>query len=208
MSVRLMGKQDDSVSRLLSQTKNVGYYGGLTFGIGYCLVIIGAIAVVAELVLRGRSLLSSYYTPSVVSSIPPWVIAFLISLFVSVILAIVFGLSVVKNSKSVRDLGPKIDAISSSVSTLSFMLIFLWISMTILSFGIRLSLFSPISGIVGSVLLFVGFKAYRKETSESKLMGAILMLISVALTYFVALRGSGLSLIGAGPLFSEFTLEF
>ena len=204
-----MNNSPDSISSFVSQTRNIGYYGGLTFGIGYCLMIIGAIAVVAELALRFSSLLSSYsYLPSGLSSqIPPWIIASLIVLFISVICAIIFGLSVIRNSKSARDSGLRIDAISSSVNAFSFMLIFLWIGMTILSAGFRLSLFSPICGVVGSVLLFAGFKAYRNEASESKLMGAILMLISVALIYFVAFKGSGLSLLGAGPLFSEFTLE-
>lgn len=206
-SARELDKTDDSISRLASQTGNIGYYGGLTFGIGYCLTIVGAIAVVAELVLRFSSSFSRYMPSGLSSNIPPALVASLIVLFISVICAIIFGLSVIRNSKSARDSGLRIDAISSSINAFSFMLFFLWIGVTILSASLRLSLFSPICGVVGSVLLFAGFKAYRNEASESKLIGAILMLISVALTYFVAFKGSGLSLLGVGPLFSEFTLE-
>lgn len=205
-----MDKTDDAIFRLASQTRNIGYYGGLTFGIGYCLTIVGAIAVVAEIVLRLSSFWSSVsrYTPyGQFSQIPPALIASLIALLISVICAIIFGLSVIRNSKSARDPGLRIDGISSSINAFSFTLFFLWIGVTILYASLRLSLFSPICGVVGSVLLFAGFKAYRNEASESKLIGAILMLISVALTYFVAFRGSGLSLLGVGPLFSEFTLE-
>lgn len=202
--------RDDSISRLASQTRNIGYYGGLTFGIGYCLTIVGAMAVVAELVLRLSSFWSSVsrYTPyGQFSQIPPALVASLIALFISVICAIIFGLSVIRNSKSARDSGLRIDGISSSINAFSFMLFFLWIGVTILYASLRLSLFSPICGVVGSVLLFAGFKTYRNEASESKLISAILMLISVALTYFVAFKGSGLTLLGVGPLFSEFTLE-
>ena len=200
-------KTDDSISPLASQIRNIGYYGGLTFGIGYCLMIVGAIAVVAELVLRLSSSFSSYLPSGLSSQIPPTLVASLIALFISVICAIIFGLSVIRNSKSARDSGLRIDGISSSISAFSFMLFFLWIGVTLLFASLGLSLFSPICGVVGSVLLLAGFKVYRSEASESKLMGAILMLISVALTYFVAFKGSGLSLLGIGPLFSEFTLE-
>jgi len=200
-------KTDDSISPLVSQIRNIGYYGGLTFGIGYCLTIVGAMAVVAELVLRLSSSFSRYLPYGLSSQIPPALVASLIVLFISVICAIIFGLSVIRNSKSARDSGLRIDGISSSINAFSFMLFFLWIGVTILSASLGLSLFSPICGVIGSVLLFEGFKAYRNEASESKLIGAILMLISVALTYFVAFKGSGLSLLGVGPLFSEFTLE-
>jgi hypothetical protein len=212
-TVRALGNSErvmaDSRAGLASLVRSIGYYGGLTFGIGYCLTIVGVIAVIAELVLRFSSMLSgrSYYIPSGSSQIPPWVIAALLFLFIAVICALIFGSSVIRNSKSLQYSAIRIDSITSSVNAFSFMLIFFWIGIAILSAGSRLSLFSPICGVVGSVLLFVGFKSYRNEASEPKLIGAILMLISVALTYFVAFKGSGLSIIGAGPLFSEFTLE-
>jgi hypothetical protein len=202
-----LGKTDDSISTLASQIMNIGYYGALTFGIGYCLVILGAIAVVAELVLRFSSSFSSYLQFGLSSNIPPALVASLIAFFLSIICAIIFGLSIIRNSKSARDSGLRINVLSSSISAFSFMLFFLWMGMTILFASFSLSLFPPICGVVGSVLLFAGFKAYRSEASESKLTGVILMLISVALIYFVALKGSGLSLLGIGFLFSEFTLE-
>jgi hypothetical protein len=55
-----MSEEDDSISRLASQTKNIGYYAGLTFGIGYCLTLIGVIAVIAEIIVRYSSTMSRY----------------------------------------------------------------------------------------------------------------------------------------------------
>lgn len=209
-----MSKEVESVSRLVSQTKNIGYYAGLTFGIGYCLTLVGAIAVFTEVMIRASGA-SRYVSPYV--STPPWLIAALIFLFIGVICGIYFGLTIIRNSKSARDSGLKIDTFSSSVSAFAFMLIFTWVGITIIVAASRLSLFSPICGVVGPILLLIGFRAYRGEASESKLIGAILMLVSVVLIYFVAYRGGLLGLLGAGvgllgfpwpgPLLSESTLE-
>ncbi len=211
-----MSKEADSTSRLVSQTKNVGYYAGLTFGVGYCLTLIGVIAVIAEIIVRYSSAMSGY-GGYVGASIPSWLIASMIFFSIGIICAIYFGFTIIKNSKSARDYGLKIDTIASSVSAFSFMLIFTWIGITIIAAASKLSLFSPICGVVGPILLLVGFRAYRGEVSESKLIGAILMLVSVALIYFVAYRGGLPGLLGGGagllgfpwpgPLSSELTLE-
>jgi ribosomal protein L40E len=136
---------------------------------------------------------------------------------IGIICAIYFGFTIIKNSKSARDYGLKIDTIASSVSAFSFMLIFTWIGITIIAAASKLSLFSPICGVVGPILLLIGFRAYHGKASESKLIGAILMLVSIALIYFVAYRGGlhsflglGAGLLGfqwPGPLLSELTLE-
>ena len=195
--------EEDSISRLASQTKNIGYYAGLTFGVGYCLTLVGAIAVFAEIMIRFSSVWSGYWG---YGNIPPWLIAALIFVFIGIICGIYFGWTIIKNSKSVRDSGLKLDTISSSVSPFSFMLIFIGIGSTIAAAGLKLSLFSPICGVVGPILLLIGFRVYHGEASESKLMGAIMMLVSIALIYFVA-YGSLLGSLGAGPLLSESTLE-
>lgn len=199
-----MGEEADSISRLKTQTRNIGYYAGLTFGVGYCLTLIGAIVMVAELMVRSSSVWSGPYQ---YVSIPTWLMAALISFFLGIACGIYFGWTVIKNSKSARDFGLKIDTIASSVSAFSLMLIFMGVGMTILSAGLGLSLFSPISGVVGPILLLIGFRTYNSEGSESKLTGAILMLVSVALIYFVAYGESLFGLLGVGPLFSESTLE-
>lgn len=200
-----LGKEFD-LSRLASQTRNIGYYAGLTFGIGYCLTLIGVIAVVAELMARVYALAPPGawgYVP-----IPPWLIAALIFFGLGMICAIYFGLTIIRNSKSARDSGLKIDTISSSVYAYAFMLIFVGVGGTILAAGLRLSLFSPICGVVGPILLLVGFRAYCTQASESKIVGAILMLISVALIYFVAYRFPiPVPFPIPGPLTSEMTLE-
>lgn len=196
-----MGEEADSISRLASQAKNIGYYAGLTFGVGYCLTLLGVIAVIAEMIVRYSSALSGYWG-YVGAQIPPWLIASMIFFSIGIICAIYFGFTIIKNSKSARDFGLKIDTIASSVSAFSFTLIFIGIGSTIVAAGLKLSLFSPICGVVGPILLLIGFRAYHGEPSESKLIGAILMLVSIALIYFVAYRG-----IGVGPLLSESTLE-
>ncbi|MGQ9507735.1 MAG: hypothetical protein ACUVTB_07790, partial [Candidatus Bathycorpusculaceae bacterium] len=212
-----MGEEADSISRLASQTKNIGYYAGLTFGVGYCLTLIGVIAAIAEVILRYSSAISGY-GGYVGAQIPSWLIASMIFFAIGIICAIYFGFTVIKNSRSARDYGLTIDTISSSVSAFSFMLVFTWLGITIIAAASKLSLFSPISGVVGPILLLIGFRAYRGgRASESKLIGAILMLVSIALIYFVAYRGGLHSFLGLGagmlgfqwpgPLSSELTLE-
>ncbi len=212
-----MSGESDSISRLGSQTRNIGYYAGLTFGVGYCLVLIGAIAVIAEVLIRFSSLTSGY-SSYISAQIPSWLIATLIFFLLGIICAIYFGITVIQNSKSARNHGLTLDTISSSVSAFSFMLIFLWLGVTTIAAAARMSLFAPISGVVGPILLLIGFRTYRGgKASESKLIGAILMLVSIALTYFVAYRGGLSSLLGLagsllgfqfpGPLASELTLE-
>ena len=211
-----MSEEVDSISRLASQTKNIGYYAGLTFGVGYCLTLIGIIAVIAEIIVRYSSTMSQYWG-YVGAAIPSWLIASMIFFAIGIICAIYFGFTIIKNSKSARDYGLKIDTIASSVSAFSFTLIFTWLGITIIIAASGLSLFSPICGVVGSILLLIGFRAYRSGASESKLIGAILMLVSIALIYFVAYRGGLLGFLGLGagllgfpwpgPLFSELTLE-
>jgi len=196
-----MSEEVDSISSLASQTKNIGYYAGLTFGIGYCLTLIGVIAVIAEILARYYSTMSRYWG-YVGAQIPSWLIASMIFFAIGIICAIYFGFTIIKNSKSARDYGLKIDTIASSVSAFSFTLIFVGIGITIVAAGLNLSLFSPICGVVGPILLLIGFRAYRGGTSESRVLGAIMMLVSIALIYFVAYRG-----IGVGPLLSESTLE-
>jgi len=196
-----MSEETDSISRLESQAKNIGYYAGLTFGVGYCLTLVGVIAVIAEMIVRYYSALSGYWG-YVGAQIPPWLIASMVFFSIGIICAIYFGFTIIKNSKSARDLGLKIDTIASSVSAFSFTLLFIGIGSTIVAAGLKLSLFSPICGVVGPILLLIGFRAYHGEASESKLIGAILMLVSIALIYFVAYRG-----MGVGPLLSESTLE-
>lgn len=212
-----MSEGSDSISQLGSQARNIGYYAGLTFGVGYCLVLIGAIAVIAEVLVRFSSIMSGY-SSYIGAQIPSWLIASMIFFLLGIICAIYFGFTVIQNSKSARNRGLTIDTISSSVSAFSFMLVFLWLGVTILAAASGLSLFSPISGVVGPILLLIGFRTYRGgKASESKLIGAILMLVSIALTYFVAYRGGLSSLLGLGgsllgfqfpgPLSSELTLE-
>jgi hypothetical protein len=108
------GGEIDSASRLASQTKNVGYYAGATFGVGYCLTFVGIIAVVVEVILRNSAIISQYGS-YIGLQIPSWLIASMIFFAVSVICAIYFGVTVINNSKSARDSGLKIDTIASSV---------------------------------------------------------------------------------------------
>jgi len=180
------------------------------FGIGYCLTLIGVIAVFAEIIVR-----SSEVFRYAVPQIPAWFMAALIFFFIGVICGIYFGLTIFKNSKTAKASEMSANVISSSVNAFSFMLLFAGIGFTIMAYGFKASLFSPISGVVGAILLLYGFKTYKSGVSESKIIGAILMLVSIILTYLVAYKepGSYMAFIGintpvsAGPLFSEPTLE-
>jgi hypothetical protein len=201
-----MDKETSSLSHLMSQIRNIGYYAGLTFGIGYCLTLIGLIAVFAEIVERFSGAFSR---------IPGWYTTALIFYLIGVMCGIYFGLTIIKNSKTAKVSELSTNVISSSVNTFSLMLLFAGIGFTIMAYGLQASLFSPISGVVGAVLLLYGFKTYKSGVSESKLIGAILMLISIILTYLVAYREPGNYMafimiqtpVSAGPLFSEPTLE-
>jgi ribosomal protein L40E len=181
-----MSQESDIVSRLALQTKNIGYYAGFTFGLGYSLTLLGIIAVVAEIMIRISSYMPGYYS-TVTSFIPSWLIVALILIFIGIICGVYFGFTVIKNSKNVRDFGLTLNAISSSVFAFSFMLIFIWLGNAIASSGLKTSLFNPTAGIVGAILLLIGFKIYSSKTEESKIIGAIMMLISVILIYIVAL---------------------
>jgi uncharacterized protein YneF (UPF0154 family) len=192
---------EETVTRLASQSRIVGYYAGLIFGVGYCLTLIGVIAVFVEIMAR-----SSEALRYVTAQIPAWFIAALIFLFIGVVCGIYFSLTIIRNSKTVRESGLNINAVSSSVNAFSFMLLFVGIGFTILAAGLKASLFTPICGVVGAILLFVGFRVYRSEAPESKLIGAIILLVSIVLTYFVAYKDIN-AYIGAGPLFSEPTVE-
>jgi len=191
---------EEAVNRLASQSKIVGYYAGLIFGVGYCLTLIGVVAVFAEIMSR----LSDAFR--YVSNIPAWFVAAMVCLLVGVLCGIYFGLTLIKNSKLARDSGLNVNVVSSSVSAFSFMLLFIGIGFAIMAAGLKESLFSPISGVVGAILLLVGFRIYKGGISESKLIGAILMLVSVVLIYFVSFKDF-ISYMDAGPLFSEPNLE-
>jgi hypothetical protein len=116
----------------------------------------------------------------------------------AIVCGMYLGWSIIKNSGSVRDFGLRIDRVSSTVSAFSFIILFLGIAsiITAASYqetypyypytGVSFSLFSPICSVAGAVLLLIGFHVYRGKPMESKLIGGILMLVSVVLIYFVA----------------------
>lgn len=205
-----MGEKEDYALHLLPQIKNIGYSAGLTFGIGYCLTLIGIVVVFVEIIVRSSGAFR-YGVPQ----IPAWFVAALVFFFIGVICGIYFGFTVIKNSKTAKVSELSVDVISSSVNAFSFMLLFAGIGFAILAYGLKASLFSPICGVVGAILLFYGFRVFRSGVSEAKLIGAILMLVSAILTYFVAYRETGsymafveiIAPVNAGPLFSEPTLE-
>jgi len=129
------------------------------------------------------------------SDVPAWLGATLFFVFLAIVCGIYLGWTIIKNSRLVRDFGPRIDHVSSTVSAFSFMILFLGIAsiITAASYqetypytGVSFSLFSPICSVAGAVLLLIGFHVYRGKPMESKLIGGVLMLVSVVLIYFVA----------------------
>jgi len=212
---------------MIAHVKMVGYYAGVAFGAGYILVFAGIIAMAAEFLAS----IPAYVWSMILANVPAWLIAGLICYLISVILAIAFGASVIRSSKSVRDKGLHLGTITSSVSIFCFMIIFAAIGSIILISGVASSsyfgyigssLVYPICNLVGAILLLIGFRTYHGKQVESKIVGAIMMLISVVLIYIVALgpvfngysgifgyAPSGASWLPAvpGPLLAQSTLE-
>jgi len=214
-----MDEEEKFVYNLVAQSKNIGYYAGLTYGIGYILMYIGVILVIIELL----AYLASIGLPGIWSLMPSWFYASLTLSIISALFAIGFGLAVIKSAKIATVWGPRLRNLSSPISILSYMLIIRGIAMVILVAGInsmstvKLSLVGPICGIVGPVLLLVGFMTYRTYgASESKIIATILMIISLVLIYFISIEQLRtlfgtffpLSIPLSGPLGCEFRLEF
>jgi len=239
-----MTEEVSATSPLMKQARNAGYYAALVFGAGYLLTFIGIIVVAIEVLIRTLPYIGPY-----ISTIPPWLIAGLICYLIAVIFGAILGGSIIRNAKSARDFGTSLNTISSSVSAFSCMILFAGIGSIILVSGISsisypygyypslgyyptvgsFYLTYPIIEVVGAILLLIGFRAYRGKQTDSKLVGAILMLVSVILIYIVAyipLRdayaayssilgmvpyGTSISLVSLPPLpgilLSEATLE-
>lgn len=213
-----MNEKKDSISSLTSRGRNIGYYAALIYGAGYILTIMGGIIAAIEML----SWIASIPGATMIwQHIPAWIYAGLIFYFIGIVCAILFSLSVIKNAKVIRESGLSLNVIASSVSIFAYMLIFYGIGAIIITAGFnsmqsyfQLSYVSPICGIVGPILLLIGFKTYQsKETSESKLIGSILMLIAVIFIYILSRQipdfGTlGISIPVAGPLLSSISLEF
>ena len=220
-----MDEEEKSVSNLVAQSKNIGYYAGLTYGIGYILMYIGVILVIIELLAYLASIVPSQYW----SQMPAWFYAGLVLYIISALFAIGFGSAVIKSAKVVRESELRLENLSSPISIFSCMLIIQGIASVILVAGInsmipvKLSLVGPICGIVGPILLLIGFRTYQtQEASESKFIATILMIISLVLIYFISREQPStayygtyymyyslpISIISSGPLGCELRLEF
>jgi len=219
-----MDEEEKSVSDLVAQSKNIGYYAGLTYGIGYILMYIGVILVIIELLAYLASIVPSQYW----SQMPAWFYAGLVLYIISALFAIGFGSAVIKSAKIVRESELRLENLSSPISIFSCMLIIQGIASVILVAGInsmgpmspvKLSLVGPICGIVGPILLLIGFKTYQiQEASESRLIATILMIISLVLIYFISREQLStayytyyslpISIMSSGPLACELSLEF
>jgi len=216
-----MDGEKDTISSLMSQSRKIGYYTALMYGAGYILTIIGAIIAVIEVVSWIASIPGA---AAIWGQIPAWLYAGIIVYFIGIICAILFGLSVIRNAKIIKESELSLNAIASSVSLFAYMLIFYGIGAMIIIAGVnsmlppyfQLSYVSPICGIVGPILLLIGFRTYQsKEVTESKIIGSILMLVSIILIYILSRQipdfgalGIPISIPMAGPLFSGITLEF
>ncbi|MEM3459396.1 MAG: hypothetical protein QXN36_07675 [Candidatus Bathyarchaeia archaeon] len=188
-----MTEEVSTVSSLEKQARTAGYYAALVFGAGYLLTFIGIIVVVIESLARIPPSMWSLIMPY----IQPWLIAGLVCYLIAVIFGAILGGAVIRNAKSARDFGISLDAISSSVSAFSCIILFVGIGSIILVSGAASayapygyyptsSLTYPIIVVVGAILLLIGFRAYCGKQTDSKLVGAILMLVSIILIYIVA----------------------
>lgn len=167
-----------------SSLRNLIRYSGLAFGAGYLLIFVGLIAIVAETFVRTLPYTRGY---TVSTDIPAWFVVSVVSLFFAAFCGFAFGVSVVKNSDW-RRLDQKAKNISSSVSAFSLMILFLGIgTIAALSSLPFAPMLTPICFVVGAVLLLVGYRVFLGEAVESRLIGGILMIVSIVLIYLVAL---------------------
>jgi hypothetical protein len=215
-----MSEEKVAASSLVSQGKNIGYYAALLYGIGYILTTVSVVILTIEWFVLARGL-------------DAWDIAIFTTYLIGMIFAIVFSASIIRKANIVKTSVISPDIIISLISTFTMMLVLYGVGTTILASAIKESLFGPVCYIVGAVLLLMGFRTYQsKGVAESKLIGAILMLVSLILIYLVAAPQSIFSalfrraywyapysdplfyilsfiqMILKSPLFSEQTLEF
>lgn len=193
-------KPEEEITSLTSQVKSIGYYAGLTFGAGYTLIFFGIIFIFVEMVLRALQAGVLHY----IGDLPPWRIITLVFIFIGLFFGVVFGSTITKNAKSLKESSLNLNKISSSASVFSLMLLFLWFGSTISAFVNREPSFSSVCGIVGSALFLIGLGRYREKTS--RFVGTIIMLISLVLIYFVAYWNLQQKPVN-GLLFSELTIE-
>ncbi|MCS7138543.1 MAG: hypothetical protein NZ873_00605 [Crenarchaeota archaeon] len=194
-------KPQEESSPLTLQVKNIGYYAGLTFGSGYSLVFLGIIFIFVEMVLRmlQMGVLSDY-----LSNMPLWIIVTLFFIFIGLFFGVGFGSTINGIAKSAKEGLLTLEKISSSVSAFSLMLLFLWLGSTVSAFVNKQPPFSPVCGVAGSALLLIGLGRYRERTS--RFVGAIIILISIVLIYFVSYWNILYRPVN-GLLFSELTIE-
>lgn len=193
-----MGSQYETSLRRLVR------YCGITFGAGYILVYVGLIAILAEAYVRTLPY-SGGFVP--LSNVPPLIVFAAISLFIAVLCGIGLGVLIVRNSnwraraRRGRHSDQMTKRISPCVLAFSLMILFLGIGViaaisTLFSyssgyssypFGPSSAMLTPISLVIGAALLLIGYRVFLKEQVESKLVGGILMIVSIVLTYIVAL---------------------
>ncbi|MEM3580657.1 MAG: hypothetical protein QXH40_01060 [Candidatus Bathyarchaeia archaeon] len=189
-----MSEERVTTSSLVSQGRNIGYYAALLYGAGYILAFIGILTliIIFIIVFLGAAGPLLQYMPSEL-------IASLVIYLIAMVFGIIFGASIIRSAKAVRTSEINLNAVASPVSRFSTMLILYGIGNTILASALKASLVGPICGIIGAVLLLMGFRTYQSgAASESKLMGAILMLVSLILVYFIATPQSILNALSGG----------
>lgn len=203
MTWHRMVEQADSTSPQARSARNVASYAALAYGIGYMLVLIGLIALVVELIARTSRFEDLL---SILGSLPSWFYVAIVFAAIALAFAFYFSYTVIKISRhaSTEDLG--LNSISPSVSAFAFMQIFIRICTLIVAVGVyamyssllggygslvwpatQNSLIVSISALIGGILLFIGFRIYSGIQKGTRLTGAILLVASVVLIYFVSM---------------------
>ena len=184
-------------SQYESSLRRLVHYCGIVFGVGYVLLPLGVMAIFAEAYVRA---LPSSGGSVPLSNVPPSIVVAAVSLLIAALCAIGFGLLVVRNSDW-RYSDRMTDMISPCVWAFSLMILFLGIGViaavsTLFSYSSpyfsypfvpSFGMSTPISLVVGAVLLLVGYRVFLKKQVESKLVGGVLMIASIVSIYIVAL---------------------
>jgi len=185
------------MAKRLHPFESLGYYSALCFGIGYSLAMISIIVASMEAIATEPGVLVLWVREL-------WPLIYVIGL----VPAIYLGYVVVEIANHAVEEGLSISAVIRAGRVYTLVTLVFSVSATVESVANRQPISTPLLGVVGSLLLLTGFTIFKSEARESRLMGAVVILISIIFLYFIGFSEPPFSrVLPGGPLLSEPTLE-
>jgi len=198
------------MAKRLYPFESLGYYSALSFGIGYSLVMISMIVAFMEEIAVEPGVLVLW-----VREIWPWI--YVVTGLTGIVSAIYLGYVVVEIANHAVEEGLSISAVTRAGRVYALVTLVFSVSATVEYVANLQPISIPLFGVVGSLLLLTGFTIFKSEARESRLMGAVVIFISIILLYFIGFSRpphvlvpppGNFSLVPpGGPLLSEPTLE-